>query len=157
MAEMDTVMRNQQALAEHLAAGRFRAGVARGRWRLIKTQWPFAFIEVIDRNGHWVCIRLECSGYPERPPQGTPWNVELDQQLSGDKWPRGGRVSQVFNPGWKNGTALYIPCDRESIIGHDNWYRELPHLIWNSAKGIIHYIEAIHEVLQSHELQHQSA
>lgn len=142
-----------QALNADLAAGRFQAGVSRRRWRLVSINWPHAYIEVSDRQGRAICIRFECSGYPCRPPQGTPWDYNAQQQLASHLWPRGGRVSQVFNPGWKGGTALYIPCDRESIVGHDNWYSELPHLIWNPSRGLVHYVEAIHEVLQSHELQ----
>ncbi|KRB79049.1 DUF7665 family protein [Noviherbaspirillum sp. Root189] len=141
-----------QALESDLASGRFKAGAARGRWRLVSLNWPHAFIEVFDRNGHAVCIRFECSGYPGRPPQGTPWDYQAQQQLAAHLWPRGGRVSQVFNPGWKAGAALYIPCDRESIVGHDNWHGEHPHLIWNPSRGLLQYVEAIHEILQSHEL-----
>ena len=141
------------ALDAHLAGGRFRSGAARGRWRLIELEWPHAYVEVIDRDGRSICIRFDCTGYPERPPQGTPWDRSTKQQLLAQLWPRGGRVSQVFNPGWKGGIALYIPCDREAIVGHENWYAELPHLIWKPSRGLIQYVEAIYEVLHSHELQ----
>lgn len=141
-----------QALEADLASGRFKAGAARGRWRVISLSWPHVFIEVFDRGGRTICIRFECSGYPGRPPQGTPWDYQAKQQLAAHLWPRGGRVSQVFNPGWKAGAALYIPCDRESIVGHENWHAEHPHLIWNPSRGLLQYVEAIHEVLQSHEL-----
>lgn len=141
-----------ETLSKHLSSGRFLAGVERGRWRLVDFKWPQVFIEVFDRDGHAVCIRFECTGYPERPPQGTPWDYQADQQLASHCWPRGGRVSQVFNPGWKAGAALYIPCDRESIEGHGNWHTEYPQLIWKPVCGLLQYIEAIYEVLQSHEL-----
>ena len=142
-----------QALEAHLASGRFKAGVARGRWQLVAVSWPYAFVKVFDRHGRGICVRFDCTGYPGRPPQGTPWDYETQQQLPAHLWPRGGRVSQVFNPGWQCGAALYIPCDRVSIEGHGNWYAELPHLIWNASRGLLHYIEALYEVLQSHELQ----
>ena len=35
--------------------------------------------------------------------KGTPWDFSAQQQLPGNFWPRGGRVSQVFNPSWKGG------------------------------------------------------
>jgi hypothetical protein len=85
------------------------------------------------------------------------WDVETQQRMPGHRWPRGGRVSQVFNPGWKQGGALYIPCDRQSIEGHPNWYAEYPWLIWKPAIGLTHYVEAVHEVLQSHELVAEAA
>jgi hypothetical protein len=140
------------ALEADLASGRYKAGVARGRWRLVSLNWPYAFVEVFDRAQRAFCIRFDCAGYPGHPPQGTPWDYGAQQQLPNHLWPRGGRVSQVFNPGWKNGTALYIPCDRESIVGHDNWHAEHPNLIWNPSRGLLQYVEAIHEILQSHEL-----
>jgi len=142
-----------RALEAHLASGRFKAGVARGRWQLVAVNWPYTFIKVFDRQGRPTCIRFDCTGYPARPPQGTPWDYAKHQQLPAHLWPRGGRVSQVFNPAWQGGAALYIPCDRVSIEGHANWYTELPHLIWNASRGLMHYVEALHEVLQSHELQ----
>jgi len=61
-------------------------------------------------------------------------------------------VSQVFNPNWKGGTCLYLPCDRQSIAGHPHWLVEYPWLIWKPARGIVQYLEAVHEVLQSNEL-----
>ncbi|SPA36212.1 conserved hypothetical protein [Cupriavidus taiwanensis] len=153
MAKGGDVNQELQALEAHLASGRFKAGVARGRWQLVALNWPHAFIKVFDRQGRPTCIRFDCTGYPARPPQGTPWDYPAQQQLPAHLWPRGGRVSQVFNPAWQGGAALYIPCDRVSIEGHANWYTELPHLIWNASRGLMHYIEALHEILQSHELQ----
>ena len=47
----------------------------------------------------------------------------------------------------KGGTALYLPCDRESIVGHDNWRHELPSKIWRPAAGINQYLELVHELL----------
>ena len=97
-----------QALEAHLASGRFKAGVARGRWQLVAVSWPYAFVKVFDRHGRGICVRFDCTGYPGRPPQGTPWDYETQQQLPAHLWPRGGRVSQVFNPGWQCGAALYV-------------------------------------------------
>jgi len=147
------VTKELRALEAHLASGRFKAGVARRRWRLVALSWPFAFIEVFDRQGRPTCIRFDCTGYPAQAPQGTPWDYNAQRQLPAQLWPRGGRVSQVFNPSWQGGAALYIPCDRVSIQGHANWYTELPHLIWNASRGLVHYVEALHEVLHSNELQ----
>ena len=53
----------------------------------------------------------------------------------------------MFRPDWKGGTALYLPCDRESIAGHDNWRHELPSKIWRPAAGINQYLELVHELL----------
>ena len=150
-------MRGKEELEAHLRSGRFLAGASKGRWRLIDLNWPIAFIEVGARDDRCFTLRFECSGYPDTAPTATLWNIATNQQLDATRWPRGGRVSNVFNPNWKGGTALYIPCDRESIPGHGNWLSEHPWLIWNPSRGLLQYIEAVCEILQSQELQHEAA
>ena len=60
-------------------------------------------------------------------------------------------MSAVFRTDWKNGTALYLPCDRESFVGHDNWRHEMPSKIWRPGDGIVQYLELVHELLQSRD------
>lgn len=150
-------MRGREELETHLRSGRFLAGASKGRWRLIDLRWPLAFIEVSAGDGRRFSLRFECSGYPDTAPTATLWNMATDQRLEASHWPRGGRVSNVFNPSWKDGMALYIPCDRESIPGHGNWLSEHPWLIWNPSRGLLQYIEAIWEILQSQELYREAA
>lgn len=142
----------KEALEAHLRSGRFLAGVAKGRWHSLGVQWPHAFISVAAKDGRWFTLRFDCSGYPIQAPTATLWDCATQQMLVTQYWPRGGRVSQVFNPGWKGGAALYLPCDRESIQGHANWLAEHPWLIWNPTRGLLQYVEAVCEVLQSSEL-----
>lgn len=150
-------MRDKEALEAHLRSGRFVAGAAKGRWRMLDVRWPFAFVEVVARDGRRFAVRFECTGYPTTAPTATLWDMLQHRQLPAERWPRGGRVSQVFNPGWNGGRALYIPCDRESIPGHGNWVSEHPWLIWNPSRGLTQYVEALCEVLQSSELIREAA
>jgi|SRR5215469_14302054 len=143
---------NEEALEKHLASGRFQAGVIRGRWKLIDKAWPLVYVGITARDGSQVTLRVNCSDYPHQPPSAMPWDSTANGPLPENRWPKGGRVSQVFNPGWKGGTALYIPCDRQSIEGHPNWNSEYPWMIWNPARGLVQYIEAVFETLQSNEL-----
>lgn len=146
-------MSGQQLLAEHFRSGRFISGQARGRWRLVDAAWPHPLIEVSARDGRKFFLRFDCNGYPDTPPTATFWDVERCHMLADNLWPRGGRVSQAFNPGWKGGMALYIPCDRQSIEGHPNWLAEYPWMIWMPARGLTQYLEAVHELLQSSALE----
>lgn len=146
-------MRDGKAeLEAHLGSGRFLAGAAKGRWRLVELEWPITLIEVVARDGRRFTLRFDCTGYADQAPTATLWDTTTRQQLSADRWPRGGRVSQVFNPGWKNGSALYIPCDRQSIEGHSAWFSEYPWLTWKPERGLLQYIEAVCETLHSNEL-----
>ena len=127
----------------------FRLGQAEGRWRILIVNWPFALISVTAKDGRQYVLRFDCSGYPQAPPTAGPWDAELKARLAFDRWPRsrGGRLGAVFRPNWKDGTALYLPCDRLSILGHDNWRTEMPSKIWRPAEGIVQYLELVHELL----------
>lgn len=142
---------DERALRADIDKPSFRLAVAEGRWRLIAIAWSYAYIGVFACDGHEFVLRLECSGYPQQPPTGGPWDMQNDCILPARFWPqsKGGRVSTVFRPDWKNGTALYLPCDRQSIQGHDNWRNEMPSKIWRPADGINQYLELVHELLHS--------
>lgn len=144
---------DERAFEADVAKPAFRLGHAEGRWRLLKTAWPFVFINVTAKDGRAFTLRFNCAGYPQTPPTAGPWDVERNALLAADQWPRGisGRVKAVFRPDWKNGTALYLPCDRESIAGHPNWGTEMPSKIWRPVDGILQYLELVHELLQSRD------
>lgn len=144
---------DQRAFEADVAKAAFRLGQTEGRWRLVDVCWPFALIGVAAKDGREYVLRLNCAGYPQVAPTGGPWDVTLNQVLTFDRWPRGrgGRVSAVFRPDWKSGTALYLPCDRESFVGHDNWRSEMPSKMWRAADGIVQYLELVHELLQSRD------
>ena len=115
--------------------------------------WPHADIAVRARDGHYFTLRFECANYPVGLPTACLWDLERAARLAVDRWPKshGGRVAAVFNPSWKDGTALYLPCDREAIAGHDAWLTTLPELIWRSSEGIVQYLEIVYELLNSYD------
>jgi hypothetical protein len=134
----------------HLAGGRFRSGVASGRWRLISVAWPHAIFGVRACDGIEYGLRFECIDYPRTPATARLWDIDLNGPLSVSKWPGGReRIPLAFNPGWKNGSCLYLPCDRLSIEGHGNWYQQHPSLVWDAALGIVHYLRVVHDLLNS--------
>lgn len=143
----------KEALDTHLSSGIVLSGVLRGRWRIVEHTWPLVFIDVIARDGRAVPLRFDCAGYPDQPPTAMPWDAKAQCQLAAARWPCGGRVSQVFNPGWKGGSALYIPCDRQAIEGHSGWLSQYPWMIWQPDRGLVHYLQLVWEILQSNELQ----
>jgi hypothetical protein len=140
---------DQRAFEADVAKAAFRLGALEERWRLINTSWPYAFIAVTARDKREYVLRLNCAGYPQVAPTGGPWDVACNRVLPFDRWPRGkgGRLSAVFRTNWKDGTALYLPCDRESFAGHDNWRIEQPSKIWRPADGVVQYLELVHELL----------
>jgi len=142
------------ALTADLDSGAFQLGVHNGRWRPQVISWPHVIIEVAAapraRSPDWVALRFDCTGYPQDPPTAQPWDIAMNAPLAFARWPGGkSRIPAVFRPEWKNGTCLYVPCDRESITGHDNWRQEHPDLIWQPTRGLVQYLAAIHELLNS--------
>jgi hypothetical protein len=140
---------DERAFQADASAARFRLAQVENRWRLLSVTWPFALIGITARDGREYALRFNCAGYPQSPPTAGPWDTARNAVLPFDQWPRskGGRVGSVFRTNWKNGTALYLPCDRESIAGHDNWRNEMPSKIWNPTEGIVQYLELVHELL----------
>ena len=141
---------DQRTLRLHLESGRFRAGAAAGRWRLVSLEWPHVIIGVKARDDIEYGFRFHCADYPHTAVSAQPWDIQKDSGLPAEKWPTGrDRFSLAFNPGWKKGTCLYLPCDRQSIEGHENWKNEHPALLWDAKKGICKYLGIIHELLNS--------
>ncbi len=140
---------DERALRADLGKAPFRLGQAEGRWRLAEINWPLTLIGVTARDGREYLLRFNCAGYPQSPPTAGPWDPVKNTVLAFDRWPRsgGGRMGSVFRPDWKSGTALYLPCDREAIAGHENWRTEMPSKIWRPHEGITQYLEIVHELL----------
>jgi hypothetical protein len=135
-----------------LAAPGFRCGQIEGKWRHIETNWPHSLIAVAaaaraDAPDEYV-FRFECSGYRQTPVTGQPWDLSANKPLAPARWPKGRSiVPSVFNPDWKEGQCLYLPCDRMSIEGHPNWLHVYPNRLWQPSRGIICYLEQIHDLI----------
>ena len=141
---------DEAVFRSHLATGRFLSGVAAGRWRLVSIDWPYTVFCVQAADSVEYGIRFECRDYPRTPVTGQLWDIEANAPLSADRWPTGtSRVPLAFNRGWKGGACLYLPCDRQSIEGHANWYQEHPSLVWDPALGIVHYLRIVYDLLNS--------
>lgn len=146
---------DERALRADVAKAAFRLAQAEGRWRLIGVNWPIMVIAVTASDGMELGLHFDCTGYPTNAPTARPWDAEADTPLPFDRWPgsKGGRVKAVFRTDWKDGTALYLPCDRVSREGHDNWRQETPTMIWRPERGIVQYLEIVHELLNCADYQ----
>jgi hypothetical protein len=138
------------ALRRDLAAGRFVSGACAGRWALLDIAFPYAMITVRASDGIDYGFRFECRDYPRLAVTAQPWDMERRAPLDVALWPAGeSRIPLAFNPGWKGGTCLYLPCDRQAIEGHDQWMHTHPALLWEPPRGICKYLGIIHELLNS--------
>ena len=130
-------------LLEHLEQAHFVMGEMNGRWKLRGITWPFVFIDVCARDKREFTLRLQCDGYPGMP-TGAFWDPVNGAWLPAHRWPRtGARFGVALRTDWQGGTALYIPCDRKSIAGHEQWLQLYPAWAWNPSIGIVRYIEIV--------------
>ena len=145
---------DEQVFRAHLAAGPFQSGLDHGRWRLIALNWPHVVIAIqaaerINGPAEYA-LRFECTNYPQTPPTAQPWDTERAAPLPPTRWPNGtNRVPLAFNPGWRGGQCLYLPCDRLSIEGHDVWRNQHPSMIWSPTSDITQYLRIVHDLLTS--------
>jgi hypothetical protein len=144
---------DQTEFEAHINNGKFLDGVSRKQWRLVKQEWPLAWIMVsaapIEGLPDEYMLRFELSNYPQSAPAATLWNIDLDVTLDHNLWPAGtGPVSTVFRPEW-NPNALYVAMDRIGLQSHPEWSTGFPHTSWNSRREITHYLGLINEYLIS--------
>lgn len=146
---------DERIFREHLEAGPFQSGVDRGRWRLVSIDWSHTVIAVSaaarPNAPEEFFFRFELTNYPAVPPTAQPWNAEINAALEINKWAAGvGRMQPAFNPDWKSGTCLYLPCDRESFDqGHQSWLHQHPDMIWSPQGDITQYLRIIYDLLNS--------
>jgi hypothetical protein len=141
---------DEAALRRDLASGRFVLGVVGRRWRLISYQWPHVIIAVRAADNVEYGLRFECRNYPQLAVTAQPWDFAADKPLATELWPTGqSRIPLAFNPGWKGGICLYLPCDRLSIEGHEGWRVQHPALLWEPSKGICKYLSIVHQMLNA--------
>jgi hypothetical protein len=138
----------------HLESVPFLSGLDRGRWGFLgepSVVWPqsILWVQCEPRFGasDRLSLRFDVTGYSTSAPNAAPWDAEKNQPLPIDKWPKGpGNVSKVFNPGWNSG-ALYAPCDRVAMVGHDPWKAAHPQWWWTPDSDITLYLEFVHRCL----------
>jgi hypothetical protein len=154
---MTAVGPDEKILRSHLEQGAFQSGVDRGRWRLVSIDWPIVVIAVAaaERAGapNEFVFQFDLSNYPTQAPNARPWDLDANAGLPMPKWPTGlNRVQYAFS-GHKNGTCLYLPCDREALQGHDQWRTQHPDMIWSPSSDITFYLRIIHDLLHSKDYQ----
>lgn len=142
---------DERTFRAHLEEGPFRAGVEAGRWWLVAIDWPIAFMAI--RAAHRPAspdafiLKFELSNYPATGPTAAPWDPVTGTLTGADRRPKGDRVGLAFRTNWKDGQALYIPCDRQAFDGHEGWANQHPQWVWDPGKDITLYLRLASELL----------
>jgi hypothetical protein len=136
----------------------FQIGIDEGMWGIVNhdeqyPSWPFVIIWVKAKQKanapDRYYFRFDLANYPVQAPTACPWNINTNNRLDNHLWPTGGRiVSFTFKPSW-NPNALYAPCDRIAMTGHEPWKQQFPELWWRPHFKITVYLHFLHRLLNS--------
>ncbi len=145
---------DEAVFCEHVQHGNFLDGVSRGKWKIVRQEWPHVWIEVRaaqrDPSSDAYVLRFDCTNYPQSAPTAVLWDLGTNTPLAHDRWPAGtGSVGQIFRTDWNNGSALYFGMDRAALTTHQKWPLEHPNTVWNPGKEITDYLDAIYGPLNS--------
>ena len=147
---------DEAVFRDHIEDAPFQAGVDISKWGFhggtAEIIWPHPIFWVgADADlisGGRVFLRFTTDGYPQAAPTACPWDIERNSRLDPALWPTGpGSVAKVFNPNWNNGVALYAPCDRLAMSGHESWKTQFPSVWWGQSSTIVVYLEFVHSCL----------
>ena len=143
---------------QHVNDVDFQTGIDNGMWGICDENseyptWPVVIIWIQaapkSNRPDKYHFRFDLASYPSIAPTACPWDIETNNRLDNSFWPKGSQfVSNTFNPGW-NACALYAPCDRIAMAGHDAWKTQFPDLWWQPSYKITIYLHFLHHLLNS--------
>jgi hypothetical protein len=136
------------AVRAHLASGRFLAGVAAKRWRLIDLSWPIAIIAIraatrANSPDEWT-FRFDLTGYKQLTPTAKLWDVTVGQRPADQNYPKGERVQEVIRPGLE---YLYSAYDRQALAGHPEWLTTYARSAWNATRDLTFVLDKLSDLL----------
>lgn len=139
----------EEVLRDHLRSAPFLSGEDEGRWQLREICWPYVLVDLLAYGDERFTLRVRCDGYPGQAPTGTFWDATSNAPLAPTQWPRSRtNCGQALRTDWQGGTALYIPCDRQSISGHDQWAQLYPAWLWDPSVGLTRYLTVVSTLLR---------
>lgn len=136
----------------------FLTGADKGMWGVHDedpgyANWPavIIWVEAATKAGRPDAyhFKFDLAGYSSVAPTACPWDIHTNSRLESNLWPKGSKfVSNTFNPNW-NPNALYAPCDRIAMAGHNVWQTQFPDLWWQPSFRITIYLQFLHRLLNS--------
>lgn len=140
----------------HLEEAPFQSGCDAGKWGLVvkatEIIWPHVLVWIRGDNllvtSGRTHLRFNLEGYPASAPTACPWDIERNEKSGANLRPKiKGKYAKVFRLDWQEGAALYAPCDRIAMPGHEKWKSEFPSWWWQPHFTITNYLEFVHMCL----------
>ena len=136
---------DETALNASIASSSFRIGVARSKWRHVKTDFPHVYFQIaLPKNKpgpEWVLIRVKCDGFPAIAPTAQLWDARTNAALPDNLRPFGATGLLIQFSAW--GACLYHPIDR---VARDHWPGKFQELVWLPGSSIAAFLEVVHDL-----------
>jgi hypothetical protein len=142
----------EAAVDADLSSARFRAGVARRNWRVLRYEFPVLVVAVaaVETDGSRAeyAFHFELGGYPAMAPQAAIWDLGAETVLAVNRRPKGSpRIAAAFQS-WGPPDTVYRPWERISGA-HGDWVRRYPDLAWHAKRDLAFALEDLHGILTS--------
>jgi len=157
---------DESLLRSHLEEAPFLAGCDAGKWGVVGEAkdiiWPHPIFWIATApqlvNGGKISLRFTADGYSASAPTACPWDIEENARLETAKWPKvSGKFAKVFRTDWNGAVALYAPCDRIAMAGHEHWRQQFPAWWWQSHFTINKYLAFVYMILNPRSLKDEKA
>jgi len=144
-------------VASDLAASAVLSGIAKGRWRIVRDNYPLLDFAIMatEPGGEAAeyFFRAELTNYPVQAPMVRIWSPDGSGPLSPQLRPKGGqRVTNCFQA-WTEDT-VYRPWDRKSGP-HASNAASLTHLAWRPDRTLAYILEDLHGILNLNARTHR--
>lgn len=150
---MDRV--TEAAVRADLVSARFRAGCARGSWRLVSADRQVLLIAVMTIPGRQrrseYAFRFDVTDFPTQAPEVKIWDPAQGVSLPLAERPTGTpHIADAFKDGWPGTGApsVYRPWERSGVT-HNNWRATHPYLIWHAGRDLAFVLEDLYALINS--------
>lgn len=157
---------DQSLFTKHLGEAPFQSGSDSGHWGIANAHsniaWPNAILWVVADPqivpAGKLFLKFDLQGYPEAAPTSFPWDIEKSTRLENDRYPKlTGTFAKVFRVDWMEGKALYAPCDRLAMPGHETWQGQFPFWWWQPHFTIVNYLKFVRLCLNPIQYEYAAA
>jgi hypothetical protein len=143
---------SEQTVARDMKKASFLRGAARGRWKVVRFQFPELFIEVaaVDPQGNATSysFRFLLDGYPNLAPDVRCWDIQANTVLPPPARPQAPHPQRTLEAFKEWGHGVYRPWDRHGAT-HNNWAYTHPDLAWHSERDLTFILEDLYELLNA--------
>jgi hypothetical protein len=136
------------ALRRDLDGPTFRLGVRRGKWRLLRLAFPYAYFRLTAptraQGPEAFMLRVECAGYRATAPTAQLWDGLKDTALPDAQRPFGRNQGVMLFFTSSCGTCLYHPIDR---MARSHWPGAHEEVAWGPDSDISTFLEVVHAAI----------